>query len=180
MSKCNFTTLLVEIERLTKNARSAVALQQAIVETVARNLVHYNWIGFYMLDPEDASMLVLGPFYGESTLHVRIPVTQGICGAAVAQGETVIVDDVASDPRYLSCSVDTKSEIVTPIRVRGLVVGEIDVDSHARNAFQPEDREFLGKVCRDGWSVYGTNGWIKVLTYLFNFPHQPVFEFVGR
>ena len=86
MSKCNFTTLLVEIERLTKNARSAVALQQAIVEAVARNLAHYNWIGFYMLDPEDASMLVLGPFHGEPTPHVRIPVTQGICGAAVAQG----------------------------------------------------------------------------------------------
>ena len=145
MSKCNFTTLLVEIERLTKNARSAVALQQAIVEAVARNLAHYNWIGFYMLDPEDASMLVLGPFHGEPTPHVHIPVTQGICGAAVAQGETVIVDDVASDPRYLSCSVDTKSEIVTPIRARGLVVGEIDVDSHARNAFQREDREFLEK-----------------------------------
>ena len=145
MSKCNFTTLLVEIERLTKNARGVVALQQAIVETVARNLDHYNWIGFYMLDSEDAAMLALGPFHGKSTPHVRIPVTQGICGAAVAQGETVIVDDVASDPRYLSCSVDTESEIVTPIRVRGLVVGEIDVDSHARNAFQPEDREFLGK-----------------------------------
>lgn len=145
MSKCNFTALFVEIERLTKNARSAVALQQAIVEIAARNLAHYNWIGFYMLDPEDASMLVLGPFHGESTPHVRIPVTQGICGAAVAQGETVIVDDVASDPRYLSCSVDTKSEIVTPIRMRGLVVGEIDVDSHARNAFQSEDREFLEK-----------------------------------
>ena len=145
MSKCNFTALLVEIERLTKNARSAVVMQRAIVETVARNLAHYNWIGFYMLDPEDASMLVLGPFHGEPTPHVRIPVTQGICGAAVAQGETVVVDDVGSDPRYLSCSVDTKSEIVTPIRVHGLVVGEIDVDSHTRNAFQPEDREFLEK-----------------------------------
>ena len=121
MSKCNFTTLLVEIERLTKNARGVVALQQAIVETVARNLDHYNWIGFYMLDSEDAAMLALGPFHGKSTPHVRIPVTQGICGAAVAQGETVIVDDVASDPRYLSCSVDTKSEIVTPIRPQYLV-----------------------------------------------------------
>ena len=145
MSKRDFTIILAEIDRLAENARSAVALQQAIVETVARNLAHYNWIGFYMLDPENASMLVLGPFCGKPTSHVRIPVTQGICGAAVAQGETVIVDDVGSDPRYLSCSVDTKSEIVTPIRVHGLVVGEIDVDSHTRNAFHPEDREFLEK-----------------------------------
>ncbi|MES2221183.1 MAG: GAF domain-containing protein [Acidobacteriota bacterium] len=62
---------------------------------------------------------------------------------AAAQRETVIVDDVASDPRYLSCSVDTKSEIVTPIRMRGQFVAEIDVDSLAWNAFQSEDREFL-------------------------------------
>ena len=145
MSKRDFTIILAEIFQLTENARSAVALQQAIVETVARNLAHYNWIGFYMLDPEDASMLVLGPFCGKPTSHVRIPVTQGICGAAAVRGETVIVQDVASDPRYLSCSVDTKSEIVTPIRVHGQVVGEIDVDSHSLNAFQPEDREFLEK-----------------------------------
>ncbi len=139
------TTLLTEIDRLTENAQSVIALQQAIVEIVARNLAHYNWIGFYMLDPEDASMLVLGPFHGEPTPHVRIPVTQGICGAAVVLGETVLVEDVASDPRYLSCSVDAKSEIVTPIRVRKLIVGEIDVDSHTLNVFQPEDREFLEK-----------------------------------
>ncbi len=101
-----------------------------------------------MLDPEDASMLVLGPFHGRLTPHVRIPVTQGICGAAVVRGETVIVEDVSSDSRYLSCSVDTKSEIVVPIRVRGLIVGEIDVDSHALSAFQSADRKLL-ETCAD-------------------------------
>ena len=138
-----FTALLEEIDRLANNAQSGIALQQAIVQTVAKNIVHYNWIGFYMLDPEDASMLILGPFHGEATPHTCIPVTQGICGSAVAQNKTVVVEDVASDPRYLSCSVNTKSEIVTPIRVRGRVVGEIDVDSHVLNAFQAEDRQFL-------------------------------------
>jgi len=73
----------------------------------------------------------------------RIPVSQGICGAAVAQNNTVIVDDVHSDPRYLACSLETKSEIVVPIRVNGTVAGEIDVDSHTLNAFGAEDRNFL-------------------------------------
>src|SRR6202012_2238263 len=89
-------------------------------------LPHYNWVGFYMLDPHDETMLVLGPFHGAPTDHLRIPVTQGICGAAIAQEETVIVDDVAADPRYLSCSIETKSEIVVPIRANGSIVGEID------------------------------------------------------
>jgi GAF domain-containing protein len=74
---------------------------------------------------------------------VRIPVNQGICGAAVAQNDTVIVDDVNSDPRYLACSLETRSEIVVPIRVHGAVVGEIDIDSHEFAAFSARDKEFL-------------------------------------
>lgn len=143
MSK--LTSLLVEIDCLPETAKSVMALQRAMVETIARNLAHYDWIGFYMLDPQDASMLALGPFQGEPTPHVSIPVTQGICGAAVARNETILVEDVASDPRYLSCSVKTRSEIVVLIRVQGIVAGEIDVDSHTLNAFQLEDREFLEK-----------------------------------
>lgn len=96
-----------------------------------------------MLDGKDPGILVLGPFRGAPTEHVRIPITEGICGAAVAQGDTVIVDDVASDPRYLACSLETRSEIVVPIRVNGGIVGEIDIDSHSRGAFGDEDRVFL-------------------------------------
>jgi L-methionine (R)-S-oxide reductase len=60
---------------------------------------------------------------------VRIAVSQGVCGAALASGEAVIVDDVSADPRYLSCSIETKSEIVVPIYARGKVIGEIDIDA---------------------------------------------------
>lgn len=138
-----FSELLSQIDQLAKTAPSLAGLQQSIVDLIAARLGYYNWVGFYMLDPQDASMLALGPFHGAPTQHVRIPVTEGICGAAVAQGETVIVDDVSSDPRYLSCSIETRSEIVAPIRVNRKVVGEIDVDSHSLSAFQQADREFL-------------------------------------
>ena len=94
-------------------------------------------------DTNDENILVLGPFHGAPTEHVSIPVTEGICGAAVAQGETVIVDDVSTDSRYLACSLETRSEIIVPIRANGKIVGEIDIDSHALNAFSAEDRSFL-------------------------------------
>lgn len=139
----DFSELLLQIERLAETASNLAGLQQSMADLIAARLAYYNWVGFYMLDPQDGSMLVLGPFHGAPTQHVRIPVSQGICGAAVAQGETVVVDDVASDPRYLSCSIETRSEIVSPIRVNSKVVGEIDVDSHSLSAFQPADREFL-------------------------------------
>jgi L-methionine (R)-S-oxide reductase len=140
--------LLGQFHHLASASLSLGELQTKIVEAAARHLPHFNWAGFYMLDPADPEMLALGPFVGDPTPHVRIPVSQGICGAAVAAGETVIVDDVSSDPRYLSCSIETKSEIVVPIYANGEVVGEIDIDSHDYGAFQEEDRIFLEEVAR--------------------------------
>ena len=77
------------------------------------------------------------------TPHVRIPLNQGICGAAASSGQTVIVDDVSKDPRYLACSLETKSEIVVPIFVHGKVVGELDIDSHFPAAFTSEHRDLV-------------------------------------
>jgi GAF domain-containing protein len=138
--------ILTGLRRVASGAPSLESLQQSIVKEIAEHLSYYNWAGFYMLDPDDPETLVRGPFVGYPTPHVRIPVTEGICGAAVATGKTVIVDDVNSDPRYLSCSIKTRSEIVVPIDVKGRVVGEIDIDSHDLAAFTDVDRAFLEEV----------------------------------
>lgn len=135
--------LLDHFRHLAATSVSLEALQTGIAEAIAQRLAYYCWTGFYMLDPGDPETLVLGSFVGDPTPHARIPVTQGICGAAVASGKTVIVDDVNADPRYLSCSIETKSEIVVPIYVNGTVVGEIDIDSHDPAAFAEADRLFL-------------------------------------
>ena len=137
------SVLLERLSQLALSATSFKALQEGVVEAMARELPHYSWTGFYMLDRNDPETLVLGPFVGDPTPHIRIPVTQGICGAAVAMGKTVIVDDVYSDPRYLSCSIKTKSEIVVPIYAHGKIIGELDIDSHNPAAFTEEDRVFL-------------------------------------
>jgi L-methionine (R)-S-oxide reductase len=143
MPEGTFTRILSEVNAFASTARGLAELQRFIVEIVPACLPYYNWTGFYMVDPHDPETLVLGPFRGAATEHIRIPVNQGICGAAVAQNETVIVDDVNSDPRYLACSLETKSEIVVPIRVNGVVVGEIDIDSHELAAFSSADRDLL-------------------------------------
>ena len=139
----DFTQILIEVSAFAKSTTDLAALQNFIVEIIPERLPYYNWTGFYMLDPHDPETLVLGPYRGAPTEHVRIPVTQGICGAAVAQDATVIIDDVHTDPRYLACSFETKSEIVVPIRTHGAVVGEIDIDSHDLAAFTTADSAFL-------------------------------------
>ncbi|MGC9198226.1 MAG: GAF domain-containing protein [Acidobacteriaceae bacterium] len=138
-----FDQILHGLTQSLKTASDLAQVQNHLVEAIAQSLPHYHWTGFYMLDPDDPQTLVLGPFRGAPTEHQRIPVTQGICGAAVARNQTVVVHDVTADPRYLACSLETRSEIVVPIRVHGTVVGEIDIDSHNPAAFSPQDRHFL-------------------------------------
>jgi len=137
-----------EVSKLAKTTRSAPELMQSMARLLHDRMLKYNWVGFYMLDPNDANMLVLGPFRGAATPHTRIPLNQGICGAAASSGETVVVDDVNSDPRYLACSLETKSEIVVPVFAKGKVVGELDIDSHVPAAFGPDDRKLCEHVAQ--------------------------------
>ena len=132
----------LQIDGLGSSAKTADQLMAEIVKVLHQNMLKYNWVGFYMLEKSEP-ILALGPFEGAMTPHTRIPLNQGICGAAASSGKTVVVDDVNSDSRYLACSTETKSEIVVPVFVRGKVVGELDIDSHFPAAFTPEDRELV-------------------------------------
>jgi GAF domain-containing protein len=133
-----------ELTELVPAVRTALELMQKMVKVLHDRMLKYNWVGFYMLEPgAKPPVLVLGAFEGAMTPHTRIPLNQGICGAAASSGQTVVVDDVSKDPRYLACSLETKSEIVVPIFVRGRVVGELDIDSHFSAAFTREHQELV-------------------------------------
>jgi L-methionine (R)-S-oxide reductase len=133
-----------ELERLDSESRTADQLMKGITRLLNQQMLKYNWVGFYMLEAgTQPPMLVLGHYQGAMTPHVRIPLNEGICGAAASTGETVVVDDVNSDPRYLACSMETKSEIVVPVFVRGHVMGELDIDSHFPAAFGADDRDLV-------------------------------------
>jgi GAF domain-containing protein len=133
-----------EISKLAKTARSAPELMQSMARLLHDRMLKYNWVGFYLLEPgADPPVLVLGAFEGAMTPHTRIPLNQGICGAAASSGQTVVVDDVNKDPRYLACSLETKSEIVVPVFVHGKVVGELDIDSHFPAAFTSEHQALV-------------------------------------
>jgi GAF domain-containing protein len=134
----------LELNELAQAVPTAQELMQAMVKVLHERMLKYNWVGFYMLEPgAQPPMLALGAFEGAMTPHTRIPLNQGICGAAASSGHTVVIDDVSKDPRYLACSLETKSEIVVPIFVRGTVVGELDIDSHFAAAFTPEHQDLV-------------------------------------
>ena len=148
------------VDRLINLGGDADDVLRRVVDVLHDRLPHYSWVGIYFVEGHE---LVLGPWRGpQATEHVRIPVGEGVCGAAAASGRTEVVDDVNADPRYLACFASTRSEIVVPVTYEGRVVAEIDVDSDEPAAFGSEDRSFLERVatlvspyCLVGWDTGG-------------------------
>jgi L-methionine (R)-S-oxide reductase len=124
-----------------RDAREAI---RCVVDLVHAASPRHDWTGVYLMD--GAEDLVLDYFIGAPSPHTRISLDSGICGAAAREKQTVVVDDVHSDPRYLACSLATKSEIVVPIMRDGRVLGEIDIDSHTPAAFDATERRVLEQV----------------------------------
>ena len=146
--------IVTKLDALVATVNTEIGLLDSIVRLLHEKMLRYNWVGFYMIEerPGEETMLVLGPYRGSMTPHTRIRLNQGICGAAASTGKTVVVDDVASDPRYLACSMETKSEIVVPLFVCGEVVGELDIDSHFAAAFGTDDK----RLCEYAAMVAGS------------------------
>ncbi len=133
-----------EVNHLAQASRTAQDFMRSMVKVLHDRMLKYNWVGFYLLEAgTEPPVLVLGAFEGAMTPHTRIPLNQGICGAAASSGQTVVVDDVNKDSRYLACSLETKSEIVVPVFAFGKVVGELDIDSHFPAAFTPEHQALV-------------------------------------
>jgi L-methionine (R)-S-oxide reductase len=139
--RMKYEHLLIKIQTVIE--RDPARAMDETVRFLAVDMPAYTWVGIYLLDGDE---LVLGPFVGKPSPHTRIPLGRGICGAAATGKATIIVDDVNADPRYLACSIETKSEIVVPILLRGEVLGEIDIDSDRPAAFGEDDRVLLENV----------------------------------
>ena len=119
-----------------------------VCQVLDKEISYYNWTGFYFKNG-DKDELALGPYVGAVTDHIIIPFGKGICGQVAVSGETFVVPDVHAQDNYLSCSIDTKAEIVVPIFKDGENIGQIDIDSHEIDPFTKEDEEMLKWLCEE-------------------------------
>lgn len=117
-----------------------------VCQLLDKEIAYFNWTGFYFRNG-DKEELILGPYVGAFTDHTKIPFGRGICGQVAVSNETFVVPDVQQQSNYLSCSIDTKAEIVVPIIKDGKNIGQIDIDSHQLNPFTDEDKELLEWLC---------------------------------
>lgn len=137
-------------QQLVQAVSSAMAGQksereilQKTVELIDAFSSDFNWTGFYMMRD---GVLKVGPYLGPKTEHTLIELNEGICGAAATQKKSVIVDDVNADPRFLACSLTTRSEIVVPLIDGQTCLGEIDIDSDKQSYFTDDDRQMLEEI----------------------------------
>ena len=142
-----FDRMLREFQAIVTKGNTREDTLVNLCRLLKERVSYYDWVGFYLV--EGGNQLVLGPFEGEPTEHIRIEFGRGICGQAAERQKTIVVQDVSTQSNYLSCSAAVKAEIVVPVFKHGTLVAELDIDSHQLAPFTAEDREFLQRLCEN-------------------------------
>jgi L-methionine (R)-S-oxide reductase len=135
--------VLRDFQNFALNLPTPKALMEHIAQGLHEKMARYNWVGFYLLDPADPGILVVGPFVGSFTPNARIPLNVGLCGAAASSGKMVVVHDVSADSRYLSGSSMVKCEVVVPILVKNKLAAELDIESYFAGTFNKLEQNFI-------------------------------------
>ena len=140
-----YDILLKEIKLYLETSSSFEESLKWICNLLKKRVEKYHWVGYYMND-EKNKRLVLKCFSGKPTSHKIIPYGKGVCGQVANKKKTIIVDDVESEENYISCNIDVKSEIVVPLFLNNIIIGQIDIDSNFLSAFNSHDELFLIEI----------------------------------
>ncbi len=138
-----FKRILDDVKGIVEGPGELNDIMQDICQIMANKIGYYDWVGFYLVDPDKERCLMLGPYVGDPTEHVNIQFGEGICGQSAVTKEIYVVPNVCEVTNYLSCSPSVQSEIVVPIMKGEEFLGELDIDSHLIDPFSEEDEDML-------------------------------------
>jgi GAF domain-containing protein len=137
-----YQSLLPQIKALVESETDLIA-NLANISAVLKAAFDFLWVGFYLVQGET---LVLAPFQG-TIACTRIAYGKGVCGTAWKSQRTIIVPDVEQFPGHIACSSESKSEIVVPLFIDGILAGVLDIDSNQFNTFDAIDGKYLAEIC---------------------------------
>jgi L-methionine (R)-S-oxide reductase len=135
-------SLLQDFETYSRSVRTAESLMQQISDRLHQEMGRYNWVGFYLMETPGFQALLCGPHAGSFPPTPRIPLDKGLCGAAATSTKSVVVNNVAADPRYLGSDL-VKSNMIVPIFMKKRVMAELCVESYFVDTFTPGEQSFL-------------------------------------
>ena len=148
----NFNELKPKISDLVSRSSSLDATLKEVCELLKTSIPYYDWVGFYFKNGEKEE-LKIGTYAGATTDHEIIPFGKGICGQVAVSNKNFVVADVSSQDNYIACSLSVKSEIVIPLFVNNINIGQIDIDSNTIDPFTQKDERFLEFVCESVASI---------------------------
>ena len=144
VSETNYDLLQKQVSSLIEDESNMIAVLSNISALLNDSIDQINWIGFYLIEDNE---LILGPFQGHPAC-VHIAIGKGVCGTAVAQDKTQLVEDVNAFPGHIACDANSKSEIVVPIHKDNNVIGVLDIDAPITNRFNNEDKQGLEAIVK--------------------------------
>lgn len=138
----NYDEILAEFAAFDRAADGVKPVMQHVADRLHDAMARYNWVGFYLMEEPRRDALVVGPYAGSFSPTPRIPLDKGLCGAAASTGQTVVVNDVGTDPRYLGSDL-VKSNIVVPIFAKKKVAAELCIESYFTGTFDAREQRFI-------------------------------------
>ncbi|MGY3480673.1 MULTISPECIES: GAF domain-containing protein [Staphylococcus] len=144
VTETNYDLLQKQVSSLIEDESNMIAVLSNISALLNDSIDQINWIGFYLIEDNE---LILGPFQGHPAC-VHIAIGKGVCGTAVAQDKTQLVEDVNAFPGHIACDANSKSEIVVPIHKDNNVIGVLDIDAPITNRFNNEDKQGLEAIVK--------------------------------
>ena len=137
--------LIAQLKALTGDNPYQISTLANVTALIYDSLEQINWAGFYIMQD---GKLILGPFQGKVAC-TQIAVGKGVCGTAVATGETQRVDDVHLFAGHIACDSASNSELVIPVYKDGEIFGVLDIDSPIKGRFSEEDQAGLEALVRE-------------------------------
>lgn len=142
IKETNYNLLGKQLASLIEDETNLIAILSNTSALLNDNLDQINWLGFYLIENNE---LILGPFQGHPAC-VHISIGKGVCGTAVANNQTQLVDDVNTFPGHIACDANSKSEIVVPIHVNNEIIGVLDIDAPITQRFSKDDQQGLEEI----------------------------------
>ena len=140
----DYEALIAQADALTSGVPHRISNLANVSALIFDAMADLNWAGFYLLEGET---LVLGPFQGKPAC-IEIPVSRGVCGAAVRENRSQLVPDVHAFAGHIACDSASRSELVVPLRKGGAVIGVLDLDSPSLARFTEADRTGMERLAR--------------------------------
>jgi len=141
-----YTGLLATLHEIGKETASILDLDELLrrLAEIVKRVIDYEMFGILLLDEERGELVLRKAVnFGPAREKSRLPVTEGLCGAAVRSREPVRVGDVRKDPRYVSLVPETRSELVVPLLHKDRVIGVFDLESPELDRFTEQHVKVL-------------------------------------